>query len=198
VSDERAAVDAELAAHCERRDHGAATTLALRCYGSEILRFLVAVTRSVDDADEAFAQFCLLFWQHLPGFRRECSFRTWAYVLARTALAQLAERRKRQQREVPLSSEAAAVADGVRSQTREYLRSAAKHRLAAVIEKLDEDERMLLILRVQRKLSWADVARVVAGDVPLDEVTLARRTAALRTRFVRLKQLLRDEVVNRG
>lgn len=132
---------------------------------------------------------------HLPGFRRQCSFRTWAYVLARTALGQLSTRRRRERRELPLSDEAAAVAAQVRSETREYLRSAAKHRLAAVVEKLDEEERMLLVLRVQRRLSWADVARIVTGDVPLDEAALARRAGALRTRFARLKQLLRSEIV---
>ena len=195
MSDDRGAIEGELAAHCDHRDHAAATTLALRSYGSEILRFLIAVTRNPSDADEAFSHFCLLFWEHLPGFRRECSFRTWAYVLARTALAQLGVRRKRREREIPLSAAAAAVAAQVRSQTREYLRSAAKHRLAGVIAKLDEEERMLLVLRVQRRLSWVEVTRIVAGDEPLDDAALSRRSAALRKRFERLKRVVREEVV---
>ena len=188
-------VEAELAALYRCQDHAGATTLLLRRYGSEILRFLVAMARDPSDADDAFSQFCLLFWQHLPRFRAECSFRTWSYVLARTALAQLRARRRRQQPEVALSREAAAVAEQVRSETRRYLRTEEKHRLAAVIAKLDENDRMLLLLRVQRRLSWADVTRIFAGEEEHDDEALSRRSAALRKRFERLKQLVRAELI---
>ena len=191
----RAAIEEQLSAHCRRQDHAAATTIAIRSYGSEVLRFLVATTGNPSDAEEAFSQFCLLFLEHLPKFRGECSFRTWAYVMARTALAQLHARRKQQRREVALSSEAAAVAAQVRSQTREYLRTEAKHRLAGVIAKLDPDDRMLLLLRVQRRLSWAEVTRILAGDASPGGEVLSRRSAALRKRFERLKQVVRVEVL---
>jgi RNA polymerase sigma-70 factor (ECF subfamily) len=104
-------------------------------------------------------------------------------------------RRRRQRAEVTLSGEAAEVAARVRSQTREYLRTEAKHRLAGVIARLDEEDRMLLLLRVQRRLSWAEVTRVLAGEQAPSAALLSRRSAALRKRFERLKQIVRDEVV---
>lgn len=191
----RAAIEEQLAAHLDRHEHGAAATLALRSYGTEILRFLVAATRDGGAADEAFSHFCLLLWEHLPRFRRECSFRTWSYVMARTALAAQKARRRRQRVEVALSREAAEVAAEARSQTREYLRTEAKHRLAGVIARLDEEDRMLLLLRVQRRLSWAEVTRVLAGDQAPSPELLTRRSAALRKRFERLKQVVRAEMV---
>ena len=54
---------------------------------------------------------------------------------------------------------------------------------------------MLLVLRVQRRLSWVEVTRIVAGDEPLDDAALSRRSAALRKRFERLKRVVREEVV---
>jgi RNA polymerase sigma-70 factor (ECF subfamily) len=191
----RAAVEQQLSAHLDRDEPAAAVTLALRTYGTEILRFLVAATRDAGAAEEAFSHFCLLLWEHLPRFRRECSFRTWSYVMARTALSELVARRRRQRAEVTLSGEAAEVAARVRSQTREYLRTEAKHRLAGVIARLDEEDRMLLLLRVQRRLSWAEVTRVLAGEPAPSAALLSRRSAALRKRFERLKQIVRDEVV---
>jgi RNA polymerase sigma-70 factor, ECF subfamily len=194
----RAEIEQQLAEKCRRGEHGAAVTLALRCYGTEILRFLVATTGNQGDAEDAFSQFSLLLWQHLPRFRGECSFRTWSYVMARTALAQVHGRRKRHAVEVTLSSEAAAVADRVRSHTREYLRTEAKQRLAGVVARLDQEDRMLILLRVQRRLSWAEVARVLAGDEVASDEDMARRSAALRKRFERLKRLVRDEMVGRA
>ncbi len=191
----RAAVEQQVSAHLDRDEHAAAVTLALRSYGTEILRFLVAATRDAGAAEEAFSHFCLLLWEHLPRFRRECSFRTWSYVMARNALSHLQARHRRQRAEVTLSGEAAEVAARVRSQTREYLRTEAKHRLAGVIARLDEEDRMLLLLRVQRRLSWAEVTRVLVGEQAPTAELLSRRSAALRKRFERLKQIVRAEVV---
>src|SRR6185503_1792953 len=60
----------------------AAATLVIRTYGPELLGYLTAIMRNDDSGREVFAQFCENMWRALPAFRRECSVRTWCYVLA--------------------------------------------------------------------------------------------------------------------
>ena len=77
-----------------------------------------------------------------------------------------------------------------RSQTQPWLRTNVKDRWRALRESLDEDDRSLLLLRVDRKLEWKDIARVMLGDES-DEAALLRETERLKKRFQLLKEDLR-------
>ena len=56
-------------------------------------------------------------------------------------------------------------------------------------------DRALLVLRVDRGLSWNDLARVLNEDgEPLDDAALKRESARLRKRF----QLLKRELLELG
>lgn len=70
----------------EDGDLHAAATLAIKGYGPEIERYLRASSANADAAGECFSQFTEDLWKGLPGFRWRCSFRTWAYTLARHTL----------------------------------------------------------------------------------------------------------------
>jgi RNA polymerase sigma-70 factor (ECF subfamily) len=192
---EGAEFEARLRALHEARDFGAVATLALKRYGPEVLGFLVAVRRDAPAASEVFSQFCEDFWAGLPGFAWGCSLRTWAYVLARHALVRHGRDAFRR-RGVPLSDHPglAALEQQVRTETLPYLRTEAKGLAARLREQLEPDEQALLVLRIDRGLSWHDVARVFAGRGPGEgegEADLAREAAALRKRFERLKAKLK-------
>lgn len=63
-------------------------------------------------------------------------------------------------------------------------------------EKLPADDQALLVLRVDRKMAWRDLAIVMStgGYLPadsIDEDALARETARLRKRFERVKSELK-------
>jgi RNA polymerase sigma-70 factor (ECF subfamily) len=177
---------------CEAGAFSEAATRVLESHGPEVMSFLVAVTRDEARADDAFSLFCLALWQGLPGFRWQSSLRTWLYVLARSALGRLARERAAAKKEVPISSELAAAMVAVRSS---HVYSTDKRdRMAELRESLDPDDRMLIILRLNRELSWSDVARVMlaAEDPPPEEID--RAAIGLRKRWQRLKQELRREL----
>src|SRR5256885_15823492 len=67
-------------------DVDAATTVALRGYGPEVLGFLAAVAKNEADARDAFSEFSEDLWQGLDKFVGNSSLRTWAYTIARRAL----------------------------------------------------------------------------------------------------------------
>ena len=168
-------------------DARAAATAAIEGYGPQIFGYIAAVLRHDDLAADAFSTFGEDLWVGLPSFRRECSFRTWAYKLAWHAAMRTARDPKRK-REAPMASSLASnVADRVRTQTALHLRTENKSEIQKLREELSPDEQTLLILRVDRDLSWKEVADVM--DEP---------EAALRKRFERVKDKLRTLAKERG
>ena len=130
---------------------------------------------------EVFAQFCEDLWRALPRFRREASARTWAYKLARAAHSHFA-RDPFRRRAAPFASEDyAALVVRVSSQS---AKEQASTRLEAARAALDADDQQLLVLRVDRKLAWTEVADVMNVDA-----------SVLRKRFERIKHRLRAVVL---
>jgi len=174
-----------------------AATLAIESYGPEVLSFLQVMVRDHADAADAFAQACEDLWRGLPRFEGRSSMKTWFYTLARHAALRL-WRSSRADRAASLS-EITEVAERVRTQTRPHLKTEIKVGFAAIRATLGDEDRMLLALRVDRGMSWNDVARVMAdeGDDGSDE-EVARVAARLRKRFQSVKESIRERAIATG
>jgi RNA polymerase sigma-70 factor (ECF subfamily) len=178
---------------CEQGDWEAAATAALRGYGPQILGVLASLHRDEADAAEAFSIFSEDLWRGLRLFRWECSFRTWAYTVARNASQRHGkDQRRRKVRQVSLSDcpELLVLAEKVRTETLTYLRTETKTRVHELRQELSEEDRTVLILRVDRRLSWLDLARVMLGDEPVGDDALRREAARVRKRFQLIKERL--------
>jgi RNA polymerase sigma-70 factor (ECF subfamily) len=176
-----------------------AAASAVEGYGPEIFGFLVALHRREDDAAEVFSRFTEKVLRGLPTFEWQCSFRTWAYAIARNlSVTYRRETRRRDKRHVPLSGwpELSAVEQKVRSQTASYLRTERKTQVAALRQTLSAEDQTLLVLRVDRKLAWNDLARVMQGEDAgsLSADATKREVARLRKRF----QLIKDRLYELG
>lgn len=187
-----AAIEAQIGAHLDRNDLREAATVAVKGYGPQILGYLIAVMRNEEAAYEVFSQFSEDLWRGLASFRRESSLRTWAYKLAWHAAKRYNRDAFRKRARRLETTELSQIAAEVRSSTVNYLRTQVKDRVAALRESLDPAEQTLLILRVDRNLSWTEVAEIMSepGE-PVDE-------AKLRKRFERLKGKLRKMAEQRG
>jgi RNA polymerase sigma-70 factor (ECF subfamily) len=188
--------ESEVEARClealDRGDHAGAATAVVREYGPQLLGYLCSVLRSEADAGEVFSMFSEDLWRGLPGFRRECPLRVWCYRLAWHAAARFLRDPYRGRGRRLETNELSRLVEEVRSSVflgRDQARQATLDRLRA---SLTPDERTLLVLRLDRGLSWSEVALVLAEELgqPVDEPTL-------RKRFERLKDKLaaraRDE-----
>jgi RNA polymerase sigma-70 factor (ECF subfamily) len=195
----RAAREREIRAKLESGGARDAAAAAIELYGGEVLGFLHAVARDEDLASEAFSAFSEDLLRGLPGFRWDASLRTWAYALARNALHRLRrDPRRRARNNVPLSNPGAdisAIVEQVRTATLPFLRTSVKDELRRLREALDPDDHALLVLRIDRKMSWRDIARALPGE-ETEEVD--RRAATLRKRFERAKTMLRELATARG
>ncbi len=176
---------------CEQGDVGRAVEEALAGYGAEFMRLLGSLLNDRERAREAYGILSETLLMDLPGFRWESSFRTWAHRVARNVAYRMAT--SPAGREVPVSH--GAFEQQVHrewSRTRPWLRTDIKERVRALRSQLEPSEQLLLELRIDRRMSWTDVARHLSGpDEPMTSDALARRSAVLRQQFQRIKARLR-------
>ncbi len=201
---QRQALEEELSRTLDGGDVGVAATCLIKGYGPEILGFLVATMRDESAGEDVFSLFCEHVLKGLPTFARRSSFRTWSYTLARHAAYHYRQqKRRRSGREVGFSTESpvSAVAAHVRSETAAHLRTEVKSRFAALRDALPEDDRTLLILRVDKNMEWLDIAGIMlaasdegAGASAPAAADLKREAARLRKRF----QLVKERIVELG
>jgi RNA polymerase sigma-70 factor (ECF subfamily) len=186
-----AEVEGELAALIRGKRLDDAATRALESYGPELYGFLVSHLGNEPDAAEVFSQVGEDLWTGLPSFALGCSVRTWLYVLARHAAARF---RRSPWNQRTGDSHLDALVERVRTRTQPWLRTDVKDRFAALRDALDPDDRSLLVLRVDRALSWEEIARVTLGLEAPDAAALEREANRLRKRY----QLLKDELRKRA
>lgn len=167
-------------------------TLLIEARGPEILGYLRAVLRDEGAASDTFSSFCERVWRGLPGFRGDASLRSWCYRIAWNAVHSMRRDARRQRQDRLRTSMASQLAGRIFATTaaERERKSSALERLK---ERLDDDEQTLLTLRVDRQLSWSEIAEVFAaedGERP--------REAALRKRFERLKDKLASAAKKEG
>jgi RNA polymerase sigma-70 factor (ECF subfamily) len=195
---EHDAREAEIRAACNAQDFQLAVTLLLRMYSDELLSFLVARLGDRSHGEEAFSDLVEDLWNGLPQFEFRSSVRTWAYTVARHAAARYARapgRRKARNLTLSKHVELSQLMERARTRTAAYRQTDVKNQVRALREKLEPDDQMLLILRVDRQMEWRDLALVMSAEedsaqaMPAD--ALEREAARLRKRFERVKAELK-------
>jgi RNA polymerase sigma-70 factor, ECF subfamily len=194
VTSEREQLEADIRRRFDAGDLDGAMTAAIDGYGSELFGFLVSLAHDRDRADDAFGAACERMWRSLDAFRWESTFRVWAYTVARHEFLRVTRDIARERRQVGLSRVPAAqeaALQRVRTATAPHLRTEVKDELARIRAELPHEDHMLLTLRLDRQMSWNDIAVVLGNE---DATTLARDAAALRKRYERLKERLAERL----
>ncbi|MDI1432973.1 RNA polymerase sigma factor [Polyangium sorediatum] len=202
TAEDRGDLERELETRLARGDLRGVATAVLATYGPEIYAFLAALHRDESDAEEVFSRFGEALWQGLQRFEGHASFRTFAYAVARkTSVHVRRDAARRRKREGGLdSAELSGVMAEVRERTAAYLRTTTRSRLAALRASLPEEDQELLMLRVDRKLPWDELAVVLRGEdePPLSAEDKRREAMRLRKKFQLLKDRLREMARREG
>jgi RNA polymerase sigma-70 factor (ECF subfamily) len=176
-------VEVRVAEAVTRGDFDAGATALIDGYGPQVLGFLRAVVRDPEEADDAFALFAENAWKGLARWEMRSSARAWAYRVAWNAASrQFRDPWRRRRKRLPASVASKLAAAVTSTSGRDVDRQHGT--LEALRARLTQEEQSLLVLRIDRDLSWHEVA--VALGVPED----AAGCAALRKRFERLKEKL--------
>jgi RNA polymerase sigma-70 factor (ECF subfamily) len=181
----------------EKGDLREAATCAVEGFGPEVFGFLVTLLRDEHEANDVFSQACEDMWKSIDRFEGRCSMRAWLYMLARHAATRSRRSPHRRPGTHVALSEAHEVAERVRSQTSAHLRTSVKDRFAAIRDSLDEDDRALLVLRLDRRMSWREIAHTFAAEGDSDEA-LRRLEVRLRKRLQHVKEEIRDRAREAG
>jgi RNA polymerase sigma-70 factor (ECF subfamily) len=199
---ERATLEDRIRAACRAGDKKEAATALLEGYGQELLGFLIGHLRDREAAGEVFSQFTEDLWRGLDGFRWQCSARVWSYTLVRNAATRYGkEAQRRRGRQVPLSRAGplSEIAEKIRTATLTADRTDTRSRMAKLRESLRPEDETLLLLRVNRKLGWKEIAQVMfhEGESAESDV-LTKEAVRLRQRYTALKEKLRRMAAEQG
>jgi RNA polymerase sigma-70 factor (ECF subfamily) len=175
-----------------RDDVRGAVETAVALYGAEVFGFVSGVMDDPTAARDAYVRFAERLWRNIGRFRWHYSLRTFCYGLARREIA----RRRAEAPRPPSVRSAPAPSRGQRSQAAgpdslgAWTTGMATLRAGIDIlrSELAPEDREILVLRVDRGLSWRDVALTTLDDV--SEGDIQRESDRLALRFVAIKEQL--------
>lgn len=174
---ERDGVALALLAAGDRR--GAAAEL-VRVHGGRVHEYLRALLRDPDVADDAYSLFCEWTLGAMSSYRGESSLRTWAFGIAYNAARRVRSEAYRRRKRTLRTRELLELA-GRASTSSALRRERAAKRLDELRRHLTDEDQNLLALRVDQRLEWEEIVRVLKSGG--ESVT----APALRKRFERLK-----------
>lgn len=182
MSEQIGAWDLRVRELLQAKQNEQAAKVALEAVGAEILGWLCGVFLDDRAAQAAYDDLCSELPHELWAFRDECPLRCWVYGLARrVAFRHL---RSPESEEAPLG--ATAPPRQIRTEQTTELSGSLLSRLRA---KLDPEERMVLILRVDRRMTWEEVAHVMEN--PSVPATLRESADRLRRYFHDIRERVR-------
>jgi len=186
-------LDAKVRALVARGEHDRATERILREYGDELARYLRSQLPIDADAHDGFQRMSEELWKSLARFDGRCSTRTWCYMLARHA-AIFIRTQPRNAREQLVSSIPSIQQAATEMFSRSLVERAHQHEiLVEAKEALDPDDRTLLVLRIDRNLSWREIAVVLLGE-DASEADVTKKSASIRKQFERVKDELAQKL----
>lgn len=191
MSETPPSVDDAVRALLASGDTPGAATAAIQEFGPPVLRYLRSLLRDEDDASDAFSIFAENVWRGLPSWRGEGSLKAWCFRLAWNAAINMKNEAWRRRGRRFFTGEASALADEIR--TRSHVKvERQRQALDKLRESLDVEDVSLLSLRIDQKLSWAEISDVLA------ETGEKAEPAALMKRFERLKARLAKMAKDQG
>ena len=149
----------------------------LRAYGPSLSRLAAAWTRSRSERDDLTQEIAVAIWRALPGFRNECSERTYVLRVAQNQAITYAGKR----RVVlgPINEVEEETASGEPDPELAYAGAQRRDRLLAAIRQLPDSLRQVVTLALE-DLSTAQIAQVIGITENNVAVRLSRAREALR------------------
>lgn len=181
--------DAQLLAAVHRADAGAFDAFVER-YGRRILAFGKRMCGHVEDGEDVFQDTLLAAYQSLADLRDPAALRSWLFRIAANA-CRMRRRKTGPRREVGLEDAFAPVRDGsaeapevpdpaARRPDAEAVRVQIQQAIAAALQQLPPEQRMVVLLRDVEGLSTREAAEALGVSEPALKMRLHRARALLR------------------
>jgi len=148
----------------------------LRDYGGALSRICAAYERDAVERDDLWQEIAYALWRALPGFRGDCSEKTFVYRIARNRA--LTHRFRNRRATYPLS-DAETLPDPGPATDAAAERGSERAQLLATVRRLPEGLRAAVVLRLEG-LDDQEIAEVLGITVNNAAVRLTRARDALR------------------
>lgn len=190
--EERRDIDETVQRLCRAGDYRSAATQVIVKYGEELHRFARNRCRTDADADDVFAIFCEDLWRGVPNFAWRCGLRCWLYKLARHAGHRFATAPERRvEHNVELSDVTNQLAVCRTHDSAELHEAGVRNQLQDLRQRLNSEEQVIVMLRVDAELSFREIAQALAlPALGLSDAELAREASRIRKRFQLAKRRL--------
>jgi RNA polymerase sigma-70 factor, ECF subfamily len=177
--------DAQLLAAVHRGDEGAFEAF-VECYGRRLLAFGQRMCGHVEDGEDVFQDTLLVAFQSLADLRDPGALRSWLFRVAANA-CRMRRRKTGPHREVGLEEHfsAAGAAEGPPDAAaprpdQEAARLQAQRAIAEALERLQPEQRMVVLLRDVEGLSTRETAIALSISEPAVKMRLLRARTSLR------------------
>lgn len=181
----REASESELLARCRTGDFEAFAQLVQR-YRDRIFNLAWQLLGNRDDAEDVAQETFLQAFEHLSEFRGDAQLLTWLYRIAINACKMKVRQRKFVE-PLPEDFEPAEEIDWNAVEERWLL----KRKIDAVLAKLSEPLRLVLVLREMHELSYDEIASVLG--IPVG--TVRSRLFEARRKFAQIwREMFGDEI----
>jgi len=170
-----------------------ASDIVLARLSPELRPFLHRLLGELTLVDEAHAATCDRLSKELRSFRWDCSLRSWIFIVA-TREARRCRLRHPQGRRAAKSSTTVSPVDGA---TWTHSPTVRQDIVEALRESLSEEDRDLLVLRVERGLAWREIAAAFLDDEAADRDIIARGAARLQQRYRSIRDDLKSALAKR-
>ena len=188
-------IEAQLQQLLLTRSFSEATTLGIEAYGPSILGMLVGALGDEDAAEDVYAVWCEDVWNGIDGFEGRSRFSTWAYRVAYNALSRY-HRTPWQRHRLSLRTgddhQRRLLEERIHVTTAAWRKTTVKDAFQSLRKQLTPTENTLIILRIDRGLSWREIAQIMIEADDPSAARLQREANRLAQVFHRTKQKLHD------
>jgi RNA polymerase sigma-70 factor, ECF subfamily len=152
----------------------------VRRYQDEVYGMAVRFVGSAADAEDVAQEVFLRVHRGLDGFKGEAQFSTWLFRVTYNLCADWLRKHKKPHRAVAGLDEVADVADGRVDLERGLLVAEERDQVRRAVDELDETYRGVVVLLYYQKMSYEQIAGVLAVPVKTVETRLYRARKLLR------------------
>lgn len=167
----------------QRGDHRAALTMLMNTYGEDIYRFCRQFTGDAQLAEDLRQVVFIQAFEELPDLASRSTLRAWLYGIARHRCLDACKGRNRWRKRFQLTEALPepAAPDGDAPDPNSALDQPVLARaLDHCLEKLDLEQRMLILMRCRDGLSYTELAETFRAQAATLQARVARAMPSLR------------------
>lgn len=176
----RGATEEEIQAAVQGRDYARALALIDLHYGEGLHRFIAAMVRRPDRADDLYQTTLLEAFRDLATFGQRSSARTWLYGIARHRCLDALKMDRRREGRIEPAAELPEIADTTPGPAERLGDAELVAALGQCLDELSTEVRMVLLMRFQEGFGYEELARICRATPEAMRARVCRALPVLR------------------